>query len=439
MKKVLIVAYHFPPGGGAGVQRTLKFIKYLRLYDWEPIVVTVKKPSVPSYDYTLSDDLPDNILIVRTSSLEISYGHKQNAWQKMRSQSKDGKAKLGMGVLSKIIKYVSYIIFTPDYQVGWVPFAVSASLKILKSYKIDAIFISVPPFSSLLIGIALRIITGKKWISDFRDEWLESLVRSLNNHKRPFGHCVLRAIEQQSVRSAYLVTTVSRGIVQNFQKKYPNLNKRFIYLPNGFDPEDFPSDKFETFSENGKFTLTYTGTLFSVTTPKYFLLALEDLVSKFPELLGNLSINIVGRITEDIMPFFNVPKLREIINIVGYTNHNQSILYLLKSHVLILIIDELPDAGNIVTGKIFEYLAAQKPILALIPQEGEAANIVRQTKSGIVIPPRDVNKISNQILKLYKDYKTGNLCFQPEISSIQQFNRKLLAKQLALHLERCRI
>ena len=425
-KKILIIAYHFPPSGGAGVQRTLKFVKYLPLYDFEPIVLTVKKPSVPSYDSHLLDEVPSNIMIVRTRSLEFSYNHKQKIWQKFKATQENQKTNSIKKLLLGIVKYISYMLFIPDYQVGWIPFAVIASLKILRSHQIDSIFIIVPPFSSLLIGIILKVLTGKKWIADVRDEWLDFYNKFYEAHKRPFGSSILKKIERMTVQSAYIVTAVTKGIVQNFQNKYPNSSKRFIWMPNGFDPSDFLSDTIP--NPIDKFTLTYTGTLFSVTTPKYFLLALSNLVSEFPEIRENLRVNFVGRIAEDILPLFDIPQLEGMLNITGYVSHEQSILYLLQSHVLILIIDDLPNSKNISTGKIFEYLFARKPILALTP-EGDAADLIRQANAGFIIPPRDIKRIREQILQLYNDYKTGNLRFQPRTSFIYQFDRRTITEE----------
>lgn len=426
MKKVLVIAYHFPPVGGAGVQRTSKFIKYLPFYNYQPIVITAKEPSVPSYDPSLLKEIPKNVLVLRTPSLEISYNKKQKAWQKLIVENNCScHAKK---LFSKIIKNIIHIIFTPDYQIGWIPFAVFTSIKIIKLHKIDTIFISVPPFSSLLIGIVLKILTKKEWIADFRDEWIEFYNEFYSAHKRSFGLAISKKIERIAVHSAYKITAVTEKMTRNFKLKYPSIHERFIWLPNGFDSEDFASSL--TRKTTDKFTLTYTGTLFSVTTPKYLISALKNLVLELPEMKNNMIVNIVGRITDDILPLFDVPLLNGIINIVGYVSHKESISYLMQSDVLILIIDDIPNSINISTGKIFEYLAARKPILALVPKEGEAANLIRSANAGIIVPPRDIENISRQILQLYKNYKSGNIHFSPKTFFISQFDRKSITKKL---------
>ncbi|MFH1005896.1 MAG: glycosyl transferase family 1, partial [Candidatus Latescibacterota bacterium] len=176
-KSVLIVAYHFPPAGGAGVQRLLKFVKYLPQYGWEPIVVTAKKPSVPCYDPSLLTEIPAECHVMRIPTLEVPYGQKQKVWQKIAPDGKETRVRA-----KQIIKHVAQSIFIPDYQVGWVPFAVNACLKVMKSRSIDVVFISAPPFSNLLVGVILKIITRKKWVADFRDEWTGFYDRFYETH-----------------------------------------------------------------------------------------------------------------------------------------------------------------------------------------------------------------------------------------------------------------
>lgn len=427
MKKVMVVAYHFPPSGGAGVQRTLKFVKYLQLYGWEPIVVTARNPVIPSYDPTLLDEVPKNVRVFRTFSLEIPRFMKQKVKHTIASDSLH-KTNFVRKVVSKFLRLVTQMLFICDYQIGWVPFALHRCFKLFKDYRPEVVYVSVPPFSSLIIGLVLRCFTKVNLICDFRDEM--DMFELYGANRRRLAELINHKLEHWSLVSASKAVSVSQSIVENLRTKCHCNGSKFLCITNGFDQDDFRMQKAK--APGDRFVISYTGSLFHANTPKYFLDALTNLIERCPELHSNIRINIVGRVNSDIIPLFDRKQLKNIVKLIGYVPHSESLSYLLRSHLLLIIMDDLPNAGRVVTGKVFEYLAARKSILALVPSGGEIEALLRETDSGIVVPPRDVAAIEKRIAELYDDYKTGKLPWRlNNEAALKKYTRKELTRELA--------
>lgn len=429
-KKVLLIAYYFPPSGGAGVQRTLKFIKYLPSTGWEPVVLTARDADYPAYDESLLAELPPALSIYRSYIPEPYQLYRKLTGRQMREAvdiatlSRDAQQQKQFS--ERLAEWIRGCFFIPDARVGWLPFAVAVGLKAIKQQQIDVIYSSAPPYTCHLIGYWLKKLTARPWVADFRDSW----VGWLSSAKRPaLPDRFDRYLEHSVLKSADRILTVSNGIAQDLGRRHPELlDDRWIWLSNGYDGADF--DGVMASPPHDKMRITYTGSLYGHRNPETLLQALAELLIDLPELKQRLQLTFVGRIGGFIEQMLRQPLFQGLVEIVPYVPHQQSIQYLLNSHLLLLIIDDAPANKGILTGKLFEYLGAGKPILALAP-EGDAAQLIRETNAGVVVHPSSVPQIKQALLEFYGRWKNGSLnALQADSDKIQSFDRRELTRRL---------
>ena len=439
MKKILFISYVFPPTGGAGVQRTVKLVKYFSRLGWDVSVLTAKNPSVPVFDERMLNDVPETVKIYKSFSFELPYSVKRRLWNKTAGQAaqtdqtkQEVPTRQGLKAgLVKAIKFLVHAIFIPDPQNAWLPATSRAAQKIIKKEKIDYVFISAPPFSSLLLIPKLRK-TKARLVADFRDEWTEFYLKAYDFHQRDqiTANRIIR-MEQSVMEAADLITMATHSFVENYRKKYPQYNGKIKVLTNGYDPDDFAVDRLPEKDEH-VFKITYTGTIFNVTTARYLLEAVTRLISAEPSLKEKIRENFVGRITDEEQLFFDQFKYPEILQLKGYVPHDQSVRELLSSDLLVVIIDELEGSERIIAAKVFEYIYTGKPVLALVPENGEVAKIVKETQTGVVISNRKIGQIEQAL----KTFVNGEYSFAPRTERIQTYSREEIAKQLMDYLSK---
>jgi len=406
MKKVLVIAYHYPPLGGGGVFRTLKFTKYLPRFGFKPYVLTVKNAMYPTRDPTLLEDIPPEVRTIRTFSLERKL------------------FLLPFYALRTTPKW----IFIPDINVGWLPFAVRRGEKIIKKENIDVIYATAPIYTSLLIGCLLKRKTGKPLVIDFRDPWTQNVFTKYPTrlHKK-----IEEKLEKYVLRTADHIIANTESMRLKLIEKYPFIKGKCTSITNGFDLEDFKGLTRSTQRE--KFTITYTGYLYGLRTGKYFLIALKELVKEKKEMEGKIQVLFAGPPSKQVADLVNELELQNVVRLLGYVSHQETLKLMVNADALLLIIAP-EEACNektgplMIPGKVFEYLGAKRSILALIPQ-GVAADLIRSTKAGIIIPPKDVNSIKQAIFKLFQDWERGGLgTIQSDVS---EYDRKVLTEKLA--------
>jgi len=434
-KKILYISYVFPPTGGAGIQRTIKLVKYFARLGWEPFVLTAKNPSVPVFDFEMLKDIPGEIKIYKSFSLEIPYSLKRRLWRgtaKPNETSPSSKKSLlnsSKKRILAIIKFFIHLIMLPDPQIGWNYFAVRKAKKIIKKHQIGFVFISAPPFSSLLMSSRLSRI-GVKVVADFRDEWTEFYLKSYDFHQRDeyTSNKIIR-MEKEVIDNSNLITMATESFVKNYQQKYNAHASKIKLLTNGYDPEDF-DPKMNAPEVNEKFNITYTGTIFNVTTARFLLDALAKLINENEHLTEKIRVNIVGRITDEEKIYFDDFRHSQILNLTGYVSHEQSVNYLNNSNLLVVIVDDLEGSERIIAAKVFEYIYSGVPILALVPENGEIARIVQKTQTGIVVSNRDVKRMSETLLKFINQ----EIEFKRNQSEIALYSRENIAVQLTKYL-----
>ena len=404
MNKALLIAYHYPPLGGPGVFRTLKFTKYLPTYDFQPYVLTVKNPMYKLKDPSLLKEIPP---LTKTKRI-FSFEHRI-----FRSPR----------LLNLNLKW----FFLPDEHIGWLPFAVFYGSKIIIKENIDVLFSTSPSFTSLLIGSLLKNKTKKPLVVDFRDPWLTN---SFIEYPTKLHRYIEKKMEKYVLMQADYITVASDLIKDDLIKRYPFVKSKIETITNGFDPDDFKNSYIS--KKPRKFRITYTGSLYGHLTAKTFFHTLKDLISKNEELKKNIEVIFAGNYGKETEKLVRELKLEKNVKLKGYLPHRKCINLLKNSDVLLLLITILGSKGKeILTGKIFEYIASKKPIIAIVPEDGLASKLIQSLNIGVIIPPRNSDLIKSSILDFYQKWKAKEL-FESTINSnkLLKYDSKFLTQRL---------
>jgi glycosyltransferase involved in cell wall biosynthesis len=425
--KVLIVTYYFPPAGGAGVQRTLKFVKYLREFGWEPVVLTAQNADYPAYDESLLKELPQDVKIYRSKIIEPYKLYKKLTGKKEGTSSDIATLTLSENQKRKksevLSEWIRSAFFVPDARMLWYFFATRLGRKIIKNEKIDLIFSSAPPYTTHLIGHNLAKNSDLPWIADFRDSWIGWL--STPQWRPKLSRAIEKKMEKAVLRDATKILTVSKGVKEDLLSRNLELDdNRWILLPNGYDSQDF--GKVSAIHKDSRLIITYTGSMYGNRNPESLVAALEELIQTKPGLEQKLLIRLVGRVGGPIIDRITSSPVSNLFELVPYVTHAQSLEYLLSTDFAMLIIDDAPANKGILTGKLFEYIGAGKPILALAP-DGEAADLIQSEGLGVVCHPNDINAIKTHILEILENPSPKNKILQPA----DKFDRITLTKHLA--------
>lgn len=413
MKKILIVVYYWPPAGGAAVQRWLKFVKYLPEFGWNPTIITTKNGDYPVSDQSLKKDIPEKVRVIKTKTFSFN-----KLFQKIFKQDTP-YASLQISprdsFLKKILLWIRINLVVPDARVLWNFFAYPAAKKELKLRKYDVIITSGPPHSTHLIGLKIKKKIKIKWIADFRDPWTS--IDYLTGLKRFFLASRFDSYwEQKVISKADKLLTINRSISLDLKQ-----SQKTVIISNGFDDDDFadiPDAKSDLFNIN------YFGNITQERTPKIVLNAVNEL---FPE-HKKIRINFWGNISDSER--HNIQRLDffHIVDFHCYTPHSEILKYLFSSSLLLLLINNVRGNEGILTGKIFEYLAARKPILGIGPISGEAAAILQKTNSGKMFDYQDKKGVAKFISDVYQQK------IKFDFDNIQQYSRKELTKKLSIVL-----
>jgi glycosyltransferase involved in cell wall biosynthesis len=405
MNKVLLIAYHFPPLGGGGVFRTLKFTKYLPEFGYQPHVLTVKNPMYRIKDPTLIGEIPPSAKVYRTFSFEQSI---------LRAP----RRLLGIN-----LKW----FYVPDENIGWLPSAVRQGEKIIKKANIDIVYATAPIFTSFLIGFLLKRKTGKPLVVDYRDPWTQNVFLEYPSklHRR-----IDDKLEKFVLETTDHVIVTSDPMKHRLVEKYPFTKGKIDTITNGFDPEDFKNLTVKKDKE--KFVIVYTGSLYGRRTGEKFFMAFRELIEANPELETKIQVLITGLISKQDAFCIEKFGLKNVIKLLGYRSHKESLSLMANADVLLLImsLEEVCNAkiGTLtIPGKVFEYLGVKRPILAIVPP-GPAADIIRSTKTGVIVSPQDTGVIAQTILKLFQDWKNGTL--EVLKSDISKYDRRVLTQKL---------
>ena len=431
MKKVLIITYYWPPSGGGGVQRWLKFVKYLREFGWEPIVYTPGNPEVPSLDASLLSEVPHDIEIVKTKVWEPYSLYKQFIGKKKSE-------KINTGFLSeskkpKVTENLSVWIrgnfFIPDARKYWIKPSVRFLKKYLKENHVDAIVSTGPPHSMHMIALGIKKAMNLPWIADFRDPWtnIDFYDKLMLSRLADKSH---HSKEQVVIRNADILTTVSWSWANDFKEMGA---KRVEVITNGFDPSDFNSLKQ---ASSDKFELCHIGSMNKDRNPRILWEALAEVSNTTKGFLHDLKITLLGTTDHEVFEDIKCNGLMDKVEYVSYSPHKEVLQRAANSTLLLLPLNDTPNVAGIIPGKIFEYLALKKPILCIGPDTGDSARIIRETKSGEIVgfsAKNEMVSFINRYYKIFTDKNSTSHCTKG--ASISKYSRVELTKKMAESLD----
>lgn len=416
MKKVLVITYYWPPSGGSGVQRWLKFTKYLPDFGWQPLVFTPENPSFEVKDESLVNDVSDEVEVINLPIWE-PYGLVNKLKGKGNQQS-DLIKKKKKSLLAKMLLWIRGNCFIPDPRKFWVKPAVKVLEDLIVSNEIDVIITTGPPHSMHLIGHKLKQKLDVKWVADFRDPWTQwGLFQNFNMSQLAWSKH--KKLEQKVLRDADEVITVSHHYAEGLKELY----QRDVHvITNGFDEAEFES---VANIKPDKFVIRHLGVVDEHRNPWPLLNAVEKLAAQ------NVQINIefVGNVNETLKAEIRERKeLAGSVEFKPYVPHSEVLTLYRKSAVLLSLPMNAENAKGNIPGKIFEYLAAQRPILAIGDTSGDAARIVKETGAGIIVEESDHEGIMNALLTMKKNFEDGK---ENMPSAIEKYTRKNLTARLA--------
>ena len=422
-KKVLIITYYWPPSGGSGVQRWLKFAKYLPDSGWDPVIFTPENPDFDLKDESLEKDIPEHLEVIKFPIWEP-----YQLFSKIKGKTKTHPGRLleqkERGFLEKAAIWMRANLLVPDPRIFWVKPSVKFLTDLVKSGQFQAVVTTGPPHSMHLIGLELKRTTGIPWIADFRDPWsqwefLDKLPMTDRIRKKH------EKLEQNVLKEADAVLTIS----PRFQQDLAKLAQRKIHLlTNGYDANDMPSDFSPKEKKVGSLHLVYSGVIDSIRNPIPVLKAMKE---EFLPGEEHVKMTFVGKVSEQVRDFVKADDwLVERVFFPGYVSHGEVFGFYAKADVLVLILTDTKNAQGNIPGKLFEYLATDVPVLALGDPAGDSAKILQEVGAGEVIRHEDFVKIQVTLRKLMD----GLTAKESEVK-IDRFSRQSLTQDLAKILD----
>ena len=428
MKKVLIITYYWPPSGGAGVQRWLKFTKYLRDFGWEPVIYSPANPDYPVLDTTLAADIPLGI-----EQITLPIWEPYQFYKKFTGKKKTDKVHAGLlsdkkasGWMELLAVWIRGNLFIPDARKFWIKPSIRFLSKYLIKNRVDAIVSTGPPHSMHLIALALKKKFNIPLLADFRDPWTD--IDFYNDLKiSVFADRKHKKLELQVIGGCSAMVVVSREMKENYEKMGGN---NVYLITNGFDPDDMTE---QTVVRDTKFSIAHVGSLPPNRNPKVLWEALASLCTELPGFRNDLEIKLAGNVDQSVLNDLAQFGLIGQLNRIEYVPHDQVGILLKQSAVLLLAINNSPNAKGILTGKFFEYLAAGRPILAIGPVDGDLSKILKDSGAGEISGYHDLNGMKKIIGSMYDKFLNKELWVNP--TGIGKYSRKSLTAELAAILD----
>lgn len=423
MGKVLIVTYYWPPSGGAGVQRWLKFSKYLPGQGWEPVILTVdpKYASYPQKDPGLLKEVPGNIEVIRTKAMTELFSAYKHLTGKKEVPYGGFVNESNPGFTQKLLRFIRGNLFLPDARKGWNRFALKAAIRLIKEKNINAVITSSPPHSTQIIGLKLKKKLNIKWVADIRDPWSDIYYSSQLYQTTP-AKMINRLLESRVINSADRVIATCNATAEVFRSRIKNnFSNKVVTITNGFDPEDFTDLPGNT----GEFAITYLGTLSGNYDVEVLLMALDHCATRS---VSEITFNFVGKTDENVAVALKMKK-NVRINIFPYMEHKRAMEFLSSSSACLLIVPAENKTSEMIPGKLFEYLASARPVIAIGPPDGDVASILEETGGGKIFGKKDSEALGNYILSLHENHFSGNK--MTRAAETEKYSRKLLAGEIA--------
>ena len=428
MKKVLVLTYYWPPSGGAGVQRWLKFVKYMRQYNWEPVVYTAENGEMPVVDESLQKDVPTGTIVLKTPIWEP-----YTIYKRFIGRKKEDKINASFlnenkktGFTEKVSVWIRGNFFIPDARKFWIKPSINYLSDYIQKNQIDYVISSGPPHSMHLIALGLKKRhSDLKWVADFRDPWTnidfyEKLMLTTWADKKHHRQ------ELSVLKNATSVLSIGKAMSEEFREMYLKAggkdDDKFKVITNGFDEEDVNGAEEK---KDDKFSIAHIGTLVKDRNPATLWKVLAQLVKENPAFKKQLEIKLVGKLDIFVKDQIAANKLSAFVKKIDYLPHDEVIKEQQRSRVLLLLVNNTKNAKGILTGKFFEYMSSGSPILAIGPTDGDLAEIIKETNSGLISGFDDEESLKRNILA----YFNGGYINRNE-SAINKYSRQGLTKKL---------
>lgn len=419
-KKVLIITYYWPPAGGPGVQRWLKFVKYLPEFNIEPVVYCPSNPSYPIIDSSLTSEVSDEVTVLKQSIKEpYKYAGFLSKESKIISKGIIPENKK-QGFIQKLMLYVRGNFFIPDARKGWIKPSVRYLSTYISDYKIDTIITTGPPHSLHLIGLQLKDLHGVEWVADFRDPWT-----SIGYHKKlkltKSSQKKHKNLEKKVLTKADKIIVTSN----NTKKEFKQLTEQSItVITNGYDVV-----KPAAITRDSKFTLSHIGSFLSERNPEILWKVLQDLRNEDDGFKSDFELKLIGAVSDSVLKSIYNYGLNDCLDNIGYVSHNEALVFQKQTQLLLLIEIDSEQTKAIIPGKIFEYMVSERPIVAIGPTGSDVESILKETNTGSYFNYDDYDALKTTFKTHYSVFKMGDL--KTQAIGLQKYSRRNLTKSLA--------
>lgn len=421
MFKVLVLAYYYPPMGLSGVQRTLKFTKYMPQFNWEPTVITAGNIAYFAHDFSLLKEAEEaGVKIIRTEAYDPN----------SIIGKKYGTVNMPKEFVRKLYSNFSKSFFIPDNKKSWAKRAYQKAREVLKNERFDIIYVTVPPYSSFVYAAKLKQEFQIPLFVDYRDLWL-------GNHfafyPTPWHRIKHKKLEYASLHNSDKIIVINRRIKEKLLTTYNFLNfNEIVIIPHGFDPADFEVDLPKQ-TPTGKIKLTYSGIFYESVTPVYLLKAFKQLSVERPDISAKYQIEFIGLLRKENKKLINELGLTDSVHEVGYLEHIEAVKRIRQSDVLWMMIGNSQNSDTISTSKLFEYFGSRKPILGSVP-EGVAKTALQEYGASFITPPDDVEQIKQKLVEIHNLFVKDDLP-KPNEEFVNKHNRIILTEQLVTQFQ----
>jgi len=429
MKKVLIISYYWPPAGGPGSQRAVKFAKYLPQFGWRPVILTVKNGEFAYLDHSLEKETGPDCVIYHSTTFEPFIFYKKLTGKKPTTALPVGQLTQKTDhITEKMFRWLRTQLFVPDARAGWIFPGYLRAKKIIRQEKIQAVFSSSPPHSLQLMAYLVKKEFKLPWVADFRDPWTDIQYYKVSQ-RSVFTRILDQYFENLVLREADSITTVSRSIGKSFQEKVSlGLQKeKTVVIPNGWDPDEFQED---SKPDSIKFDILHTGNLNATQNPMVLWKSLQSLLNKVPGMGTEVRLRFIGRIHESILKSIEAHGLTAITEKIPFLPHQQVIREISKASLLLSVVPDVPDNNGIVMSKNFEYIGSGLPIMVIGPPQSDIGLIISQFSHSKICDYTDQPCCEKYIRERYRFWKDRKNTLSSR-EQREQFSRVVLTRRLA--------
>ena len=421
MKNVLFIVYYFPPMGGSGVQRPLKFVKYLRAFGWNPIVLCPEPGAYHTFDGSLEEEL---------LSLDVDVNRVEAKTPFHRAGQDSKEVNFIPDWMAKPLRWLSTFFWLPDNKTGWIKPGFRRAMQLIGDHKIEAVFATAAPYSNLLMAAMIKKASGLPVVMDLRDDWLDS---HLITYPTPFHRYRMAAMERNTLESANVVTVINKDTKAALEDRVQSL-KAIRILNQGFDPDDFSTPKkLHSQQDNPQCRFLYSGLFYGQRKPDIFLQAISEIAENNKRFASSVQLEFQGGLDRESKTLIRELGLEKMVNDYGYLNHEDAVSNLNNADILWLIVGHRHKANQVTVGKMFEYFGSRKPILGLVP-EGSSAELLENYGAGFRADPYDSNAVKEAIETLFDLWESKKLP-QPHEDFVKQYDRRVVSEELAQILD----